>query len=74
MLVRALFNAGKSGTKMNDVEKKKPRRAPRSSSRMPEDSLFYERLVPILLVLLGIIMVILILLAIGILLGIVPFN
>jgi hypothetical protein len=59
---------------MNDVEKERPRRAPRPSSRMPEDSLFYERLIPILLVLLAIIMVILILFAIGILLGIVPFS
>lgn len=49
-------------------------RAPRSVSRIPSDSLFYDRIVPILLVVLGIIMFILILFALGVLLGIVPFK
>jgi hypothetical protein len=41
---------------------------------MPSDSLLYDRIIPILLVVLGIIMVILILFALGVLLGIVPFK
>ena len=41
---------------------------------MPSDSLFYDRIIPILLVVLGIIMFILILFAFGVLLGIVPFK
>lgn len=41
---------------------------------MPSDSLFYDRIIPILLVVLGIIMFILILFALGVLLGIVPFK
>jgi len=36
---------------------------------MPEDSLFYDKLVPILLIVLGVIMALLILIAAGILLG-----
>lgn len=47
---------------------------PRPMNRMPEGSLFYERVVPALLVLLGIVTVVLILFAAGVLLGIVPFR
>jgi hypothetical protein len=50
------------------------RDAPHSASRVPSDSLFYDRVIPILLVVLGIIMAILILFALGVLLGIVPFK
>ncbi|MFP3854315.1 MAG: hypothetical protein ACLFWD_08495 [Anaerolineales bacterium] len=40
---------------------------------MPSDSAFFERVVPILLIVLGIITVALILFALGVLLGFVPF-
>lgn len=43
------------------------------SNRMPADSAFFERIVPIMLIVLGIITVALILFALGVLLGIVPF-
>lgn len=48
--------------------------APRSLSRMPSDSLFYGRLVPVILIVLGIVMFVLIIIALGVLLGIVPFQ
>ena len=47
------------------------RRVPKGANRMPSDSVFFDRLVPIILITLGVITVILILVAAGILLGIV---
>ena len=41
---------------------------------MPSDSLFYGRLVPVILIVLGIVMFVLIIIALGVLLGIVPFQ
>ncbi|MCA9937623.1 MAG: hypothetical protein KC418_03205 [Anaerolineales bacterium] len=49
-------------------------RKQRNVSHMPGDSTFYEKVVPALLVGLGIIMVILIVVAAGILLGLIPFQ
>lgn len=49
-------------------------RQPPKSSRMPEGSRFYERIVPALLIILGVGTVTLILFAAGVLLGIVPFD
>jgi hypothetical protein len=46
----------------------------RGKSHMPKDSILYERIVPALLLVFGIVMVVLILLAAGVLLGIVPFR
>ncbi|HEY3345784.1 MAG TPA: hypothetical protein VGJ97_12690 [Anaerolineaceae bacterium] len=45
----------------------------RGQSRMPAHSLFYERIVPLLLVVLGVIAAGLVLFAAGVLLGIVKF-
>lgn len=58
--------------KAHDVEKGRSRRIAGSTSRMPENSLFYEKLVPALLIVLSIIMVLLILFAVAVLLGLVP--
>ena len=53
-------------------EKPKERRQlPKGANRMPSDSVFFDRLVPIILVSLGVITIILILVAAGILLGII---
>lgn len=52
-------------------QEKEPRETP--TNRMPSDSAFFERVVPILLIVLGIITVALILFALGVLLGFVPF-
>jgi hypothetical protein len=60
--------------KMNVPKKSKPRQIVRNKSRMPENSLFYEKVVPGLLILLAIVMVILIIFAAGVLLGVVPFK
>ena len=49
------------------------RRSVLSKSHMPKDSLFYEKIVPILLVAMGVITTALILFAAGVLLGIVRF-
>lgn len=57
---------------MDDVDRP-PRRNMLRKSHMPENSLFYEKVVPILLVVMGIITTTLILFAAGVLLGIVNF-
>jgi hypothetical protein len=51
-------------------EKLKKKKIPPGANRMPENSVFYNKLVPILLGILGIIMVALILIAAAILLGV----
>lgn len=53
---------------MEDAEKAQRRDALRKS-HMPEHSLFYEKIVPILLVAMGIVMSALVLFAAGVLLG-----
>jgi hypothetical protein len=47
------------------------RKVEKGANRMPSNSLFYERIVPIILIGLGAIMLILILVAAGILIGII---
>ncbi len=47
--------------------------APRRSSRMPGNSIFFEKIVPVLLVVFGIVMVGLVLFAAGVLLGLIKF-
>lgn len=39
---------------------------------MPEDSVFYEKIVPVIFVGLGVVMVVLVLIAIGIAIGLIP--
>jgi hypothetical protein len=46
----------------------------RGKSHMPSDSLLFERIVPVILAVLGIVTLVLILFAAGVLLGIVPFR
>lgn len=65
---------GAKGVKVNDSKKNKTRQISRDKSRMPENSVFYDRVVPGLLILLAIIMVILILFAAIVLVGVVPFR
>ena len=55
-------------------ESKKRGKVPEGSNRMPADSAFYDKILPILLISLAALTVILILAAAGILLGIIPFN
>jgi hypothetical protein len=52
---------------------KSPSNGQRPPHRMPQNSLFYERIVPILLVSMAVVMVVLILLAAGVLLGFISF-
>ena len=58
---------------MDDVNQQDRRNALRQKSHMPENSVFFEKIVPILLVGMGILMAILILFAAGVLLGIIHF-
>ncbi len=53
-----------------------PRRPKRGlkSPRMPEQSVFYERIVPLVLALLGVVMVGLIVFALGVLSGLIPWR
>lgn len=46
----------------------------RGKSRVPEDSVFYNRVVPILLAGMAVLTIVLILVAAGVLLGFVPFQ
>jgi hypothetical protein len=46
----------------------------RGTSHMPTDSVLFERVIPVVLAALGIVTVVLILFAAGVLLGIVPFK
>ena len=57
---------------MDDVDRPPPSNMLRKS-HMPENSLFYEKVVPILLVVMGILTTVLILFAAGVLLGIIRF-
>ena len=52
-------------------EQKERRQVPKGANRMPSDSVFFDRLVPIILIALGVFTVILILVAAGVLLGII---
>ena len=58
---------------MDDVNQQDYRRTSRQKSHMPQHSVFFEKIVPILLAGMGIVMVALILFALGVLLGIVHF-
>jgi hypothetical protein len=58
---------------MDDANQAERRRALQIKSHMPQHSLFFEKIVPILLVGMGIITAALILFAAGVLLGIVRF-
>ncbi len=52
-----------------------PPQDPRQHTRrMPEQSLFYDRIVPLILIVLGIIMVVLIAVAAGVLLGYIHYQ
>lgn len=46
----------------------------RGKSRMPTDSMLFERVIPVLLAIFGIVTAVLILFAAGVVLGIVPFR
>jgi hypothetical protein len=52
-----------------EENKKTQQKVPKGANKMPDDSVFYDKLVPILLITLGVIMVLLIFIAAGILLG-----
>ena len=58
---------------MDDINQQNHRSAVLQKSHMPEHSVFFEKIVPILLVAMGIIMAALILFAAGVLLGVVHF-
>ncbi len=55
----------------NRTEKKVA--AAHGKSRMPDNSIFFEKVVPILLVLMGVVMIALVLFAAGVLLGFIQF-
>lgn len=57
---------------MTSDEKQKPSRIERSPSHMPETNL-YERVIPALLIGLGVLTAVLILVALGIAFGIIPY-
>lgn len=51
----------------------RPRRSARKPHKMPEGSMFYDRIVPALFIALGVVMILLILFAVGVLTGLVPW-
>ena len=58
---------------MNEVNRQERMSALRQKSHMPQRSVFFEKVIPILLVMLGMIMAGLVLFAAGVILGIVRF-
>jgi hypothetical protein len=52
----------------------KPKTPPTGSRRMPENSTFYDRLVPILIIGLGIVTLVLMLVAAGVLFGLIAWH
>ncbi len=52
----------------------KPQQRLIKNSRMPEGSVFYDRIVPAVLVLLGVVMVVVVVFSIGVLLGLFRLN
>jgi hypothetical protein len=54
-------------------EKSSRKKVAKGSNRMPADSTFFDKVVPALLIFLAAITIILILVAIGVLVGIIPF-
>ncbi len=57
----------------NSPANSKPRRQ-KASSRIPDGSQVYGRLLPALIIALGVLMVLLIVVAVGVLVGFVPFR
>ena len=58
---------------MDEVNRRERKSALRQKSHMPQHSVFFEKVIPILLVILGMIMAGLVLFAAGVILGIVRF-
>ena len=58
---------------MEDIDRSAQRNAQLKKSHMPQHSVFFEKVVPILLAGMGVLTVVLILFAAGILLGIIKF-
>jgi hypothetical protein len=52
----------------------RPKKPGRDASRMPENSVFFDKIVPVVLIGLAVVTVVVILIAAGVLLGIVPFR
>jgi hypothetical protein len=73
-LLSGLIYEPENALKGNDLKKRRPYQIARGQSRMPENSVFYEKVVPGLMILLAVITVILILFAAGVLLGLVPLG
>lgn len=59
---------------MNSNDEESNSDKPEGTHRMPPDSVFYEKVVPYLLIGLGVVTVAMILFAAGVLLRIIPFN
>ncbi len=59
---------------MEESERVRSPKGRRSTTHMPENSFFYEKVVPALLIGMGVVTAALILLAAGVLLGVVPFR
>ncbi len=76
IITTSVVNSCEKGTikpKQIEVNPMTQKRLEKNSSHMPKDSFFFEKLVPVSLVIMGIIMVGLMIFAAGVLLGIVKF-
>ncbi len=56
------------------TDKPEPQNDEVKNHKMPEDSVFFERIVPILFIMLAVVMIVLIVLAIGVLTGAVSWT
>ncbi len=58
---------------MEEKERAEPRKTARNPSRMPANSVFYNKVVPALLVIMGVVMVAMILFAAAVIAGLIKF-
>lgn len=55
-------------------QREEMRRITRGVRRIPQHSIFYERIVPLAMILLGLLMAVIVLFAMGVLIGVIPYK
>jgi hypothetical protein len=58
---------------MTKIKNQEPKDVQKGASRMPTDSLFYEKIIPVLLILLAVFLLSIIILAVAVVTGIISF-
>jgi hypothetical protein len=58
---------------MTKIKNQEPEDVQKGASRMPADSLFYDKIIPLILILLALFLLLLIILAVAVVFGIISF-